>query len=178
MGFTNMQAQLLVAPPYVWAAIPALSTAFLADRVRNCRGVAVTINALCVIMGTAMYSQLPATQKAARYAGVFLALGGCNSNVPLVISWAQTSIRSQSKRGFTSALVVAWGGVGGIISSVAFQQKEAKQGYPTGVFLTIAMNAVVIVLCGVLNRWYAHQNKKADRGEVILEDDVHFRYQS
>jgi len=122
MGFTNIQAQLLVAPPYVWAAIPALSTAYLADRVKNFRAGAITFNALCLIVGTCMYSQLDKTHKAARYAGIFLAIGGCNSNVPLIISWAQTSIRSQSKRGFTSALIVAWGGIGGILASVAFQQ--------------------------------------------------------
>ncbi|TXT05348.1 uncharacterized protein COLE_06668 [Cutaneotrichosporon oleaginosum] len=177
MGFTNVQAQLLVAPPYVWAAIPALSSAFLADNVRNCRSVAVAFNATCVIVGTAMYSQLPLSQKAARYAGVFIALGGCNSNVPLILSWAQTSIRSQSKRGFTSALIVAWGGIGGIIASVAFIQKEAKDGYPTGVFLTIGMNAAVVACAVGLNLFYNWQNKRAARGEVILEGEPEFRYQ-
>lgn len=177
MGFTNIQAQLLVAPPYVWAAIPAIATATLADRVKNCRGVAITINATLLIVGTAMYSHLPMKQKAARYAGVFLALGGCNANVPLVLSWAQTSIRSQSKRGFSSALIVAWGGIGGIISSVAFMQKEAKKGYPTGVYLTMGMNAGVILCCAFLNLFYRHQNKKAERGEKVLEHSPTFRYQ-
>jgi len=39
------------------------------------------------------------------------------------------------------------------------------------------MNAVVVVSAIALNRYYAWQNKKADRGEVILEGDEHFRYQ-
>lgn len=34
--------------------------------------------------------------------------------------------------GFTSALIVAWGGVGGILASTLFMDSEAKIGYPTG----------------------------------------------
>lgn len=176
MGFTNAQSQLLVAPPYAWAAIPALTSAYFADRIRGARSIAVIVNAVFLIVGTCMYSQLPVAQKAARYAGIFFAIGGCNANVPLVISWAQTSIRSQSKRGFTAALVVAWGGVGGIIASVVFMEREAPS-YPTGVYLTIGMNVAVILLCIGLNLYYRYQNKRADRGLVVLEGSPDFRYQ-
>lgn len=36
--------------------------------------------------------------------------------------------------GFTSAMIVAWGGVGGILASTLFMDSEAKIGYPTGEF--------------------------------------------
>jgi nitrate/nitrite transporter NarK len=166
-----------MAPPYVYAALPALATAFLSDKVPNCRSVAIAFNACMLITGTAMYSQLPLTQKAARYAGVFITLGGATGNVPLIMSWAQTSIRSQSKRGYASALIVAWGGIGGIVGGVAFMQKEAKQNYPTGVYLTVAVNAGVAACAIFLNLFYAYQNKRADRGEIILEGHESFRYQ-
>lgn len=123
-----------------------------------------------------MYSQLPLSQKAARYAGVFLAAGGCNGNVPLVISWAQTSIRAQSKRAVTAAVIIAWGGIGGILAGVVFIQKEAKRGYPTGVFFTVGMNAFTIVAAFCLSMWFRYQNKRANRGEVVLEEAEDFRY--
>jgi nitrate/nitrite transporter NarK len=150
----------------------------MSDRIRGMRSIMICFNAICLIIGTCMYSQLEKTQKAARYAGIFLAIGGCNSNVPLIVSWAQTSIRSQSKRGYTSALIVAWGGIGGILAGVAFQTKEAAKGYPTGVFLTMGMNAAVVVCALGLNLYYRMMNRKADRHAVVLEGDIHFRYQT
>lgn len=123
-----------------------------------------------------MYSQLPLSMKAGRYAGVFLAVGGCNANVPLVISWAQTAIRAQSKRAVYAAVLVAWGGIGGIFASVTFIQKEAKDGYPTGVFFTIAMNAYAVCAAFGMSMFFRYRNKQAERGEIILENADDFRY--
>lgn len=176
MGFTNVQSMLLGTPTNVYAFIPALSTAYIADKVKNARAYVVMFNALFVIIGTCMYSQLPLSQKAARYAGVFLAVGGCNGNVPLLISWAQTSIRAQSKRAVTAAVIVAWGGIGGILSGVVFIQKEAKLGYPTGIWFTVGMNSFTICAALCLSFWFRYQNRRADRGEVVLENAEDFRY--
>ncbi|KAL1411934.1 hypothetical protein Q8F55_002923 [Vanrija albida] len=176
IGFSNVLSQLLMAPPYLWLIVPSFTSAWISDRVKNMRAIMIVANCLCVITGTLMYSQLPTSQKAARYVGVFLANGGVNTNVSLSIGWAQASIRAQSKRGFTSALIVAWGGVGGIISSVAFYEKDAP-GYPTGVWLTVAMHIVVIAFCAGLVLWFKFQNRRADRGTVVLEHAEDFRYQ-
>ena len=176
MGFSNALAQILVAPPYVWVAFPAIFSGYMGDRFKT-RAFPIMINATILIIGTCMYSQVSPDKLATRYAGVFLAIGGCNSNVPLIVAWCQTTIRAQSKRGFASALVVAWGGIGGILAGVAFRQQEIRQGYPTGVFLTIGMNAAVVVLAGCLKLYYMRQNKRADRGETILEGNADFRYQ-
>ncbi|GMK57426.1 hypothetical protein CspeluHIS016_0402600 [Cutaneotrichosporon spelunceum] len=176
MGFDNALAQILVAPPYVWCIVPCVAMSMFSDRTRM-RAVGVSFNALCVIIGTCMYSQLRKDQKAARYAGIFLAIGGCNSNVPLIVAWAQSSIRRQSKRGFGSALIIAWGGIGGILSGVVFMEREYKLGYPTGVFLTLALNASVIVFSLSLMLYFKYQNRRADRGEVVIEGSPAFRYQ-
>lgn len=176
MGFSNALAQILVAPPYVWCIVPCVFVSIFSDKTKM-RAVAICFNALLLIIGTAMYSQLSLEQKAARYAGIFLAIGGCNSNVPLILAWAQSNIRRQSKRGFASALIVAWGGIGGILSGVAFMEREAKKGYPTGVFLTFGLNAAVIVLALALMVYFKWQNRRADRGLVVLEGSPNFRYQ-
>lgn len=132
IGFNNVETQVLGAPISAWSLIPSLISARIADKYRHCRAWVIVFNAIVLIIGTSMYSQLPMKQKAARFVGVFLASGACASNVPLVVSWAQTSIRSQSKRAVSSALIIAWGGIGGILSGVVMIQKEAKRGYPTG----------------------------------------------
>jgi len=177
MGFSNIEAMLLGTPAYFWSLIPAITCGRIADRVRGARAAVIIFNAICVIVGTAMYSQLPLKQKAARYVGIFFAVGGGNSNVPLIISWQATAIRSQSKRAFCSALTVAFGGVGGILGSALFMEKEKKKGYPTGIFVTLGLNAATVVAAGCLSLYYRYQNRKADRGEIVIEDHDDFRYQ-
>lgn len=97
--------------------------------------------------------------------------------MPLTVAWSQSNIRDQSKRAFTAAVVIAFGGIGGIIASVAFIEKEAADGYPTGVWLTVAMNAVLILVSAGLRLYMAWANRRADRGLVVLEGHEDFRYQ-
>lgn len=87
------------------------------------------------------------------------------------------SIRAQSKRAFCSALTVAFGGVGGILGSALFFQKEAKDGYPTGVFTIMGLNAFTIVATVVVIFWMRWRNAKADRGEALIEGIEGFKYQ-
>ncbi|GMK53576.1 hypothetical protein CspeluHIS016_0101620 [Cutaneotrichosporon spelunceum] len=177
MGFSNMLSQLLYAPPKVWAIFPGMFLAYWCDKSRQ-RAAFVIFNATLLVVGTLMFSQLENDQKEARYAGVFLAFGGATMNVPLIISWTQTSIRSQSKRAFTAALMVAWGGIGGILAGLLFLEKEAKRGYPTGIWTTVGLNIFVIVAAGGFKLWFTRQNRRADAGEIILQDHPAFRYQA
>lgn len=177
MGFDNFMSQILLAPPYVWAVVPAIAHAIVADKYKNMRSWMIISGVVQLIVGTLLYSQLPVSQKGARYFGTFLAVGGCNGNVGLILSWCQCSIRTQSKRGFSSALIVAWGGVGGILASTIFMDSEASKGYPTGVWFTIAINIVQAISVIGLRLFYQWRNKQADEGKVVIENDPDFRYQ-
>jgi hypothetical protein len=141
------------------------------------RGLMIIFNAICIIVGTAMYSQLPNNQRAARFAGLFIATGGGNANVPLILAWQAVSIRAQSKRAFCSALTVAFGGVGGILGSTLFFNKEARQGYPTGVFTIMGLNALTIFGTLGMMWWMNMKNKKAKSGRGLIEGVEGFYYQ-
>ncbi|TXT06940.1 uncharacterized protein COLE_06271 [Cutaneotrichosporon oleaginosum] len=175
MGFDNKMSQILTAPPSFYSPIPCIIMAKIADKY-NMRMHMVALNAIITVVGVAMFSQLSKDQTAARYVGVFLATGGCQASIPLITSWSQTCIRSQSKRAVMSATVVAWGGIGGILASVSFRQAEIPH-YTTGIFLTIGLCAFAAVGSFCLWLWFMAQNRKADRGEKILEDDPDFRFQ-
>lgn len=82
MGFDAALSQILVAPPYVWALVPAIGSAVMSDRTQI-RSVWIMFNATCAVMGLALFAFLPLTNTAGRYAGIFLCAGGCNANVPL-----------------------------------------------------------------------------------------------
>lgn len=55
-----------------------------------------------------------------RYFGCFLTIAGAQSNVPAVLTYSQNNIRMSTKRSVTSALVIGFGGIGGIIASSEF----------------------------------------------------------
>lgn len=175
MGFSAANSQILVAPPYVWAVIPAVASGYLSDRTQI-RSIWIVFNALCAIMGLALFSFLPNANTAGRYAGVFLCCGGVNSNVPLIIGWAQVSIRAQSKRGYTSALIIAFGGVGGIVSALVFKENQAPT-YRLGVYFTLGCQVFIVLCCAALSVFFRFRNRKADRKEAILEGHHDFRYQ-
>lgn len=59
-----------------------------------------------------------------------------------------------------------------------FVQKESARGYPTGVWFTVGVNAGTFVLALLLSMFYRYQNRRADRGEVVLEGAEDFRYQA
>ncbi|BEI82241.1 hypothetical protein CcaverHIS002_0301090 [Cutaneotrichosporon cavernicola] len=175
MGFDNKMSQILTAPPSFYSPIPCIIMAKLADK-KKWRMQVVAFNALLTIIGVCMFSQLSKDQTAARYVGVFLAAGGCQASIPLITAWSQTCIRSQSKRAVMSAVVVAWGGIGGILAGVSFRQAE-KPHYTTGIFLTVGLSAFAVVGSIALWVYFMAENRKADRGEKILEGDPDFRYQ-
>jgi MFS family permease len=175
MGFDAALSQILVAPPYVYAIIPAIFSAVMSDKTQI-RSVWIMGNALFAVMGLALFSYLPYSNTAGRYAGIFLAAGGANANVPLIIGWAQISIRAQSCRAYTSALVVAFGGIGGIVSALVFRTQDAPS-YPLGIAFTIAVNALTAVFCVLLSTYFRMQNRKADRHGLVLEEHKDFRYQ-
>lgn len=175
MGFGVAESQILVAPPYVWAVIPAVASGILSDRTQI-RSVWIVMNALCAVLGLALFSFLPASNIAGRYAGVFLCCGGVNSNVPLVIGWAQVSIRAQSKRAYSSALIIAFGGIGGIVSALTFRHEDAPT-YRLGVWFTMGCQIFNVLCCCGLAAYYSMRNKAANHSKVVLEGHPDFRYQ-
>lgn len=110
MGFNKRDAQCLIAPPYVLAAIVTFAFAWYADKYRI-RSPFIIANACLMLIGLGCLGF--ASSVAVRYFGVFLATAGCNANVPAVLTWQANNIRGQWKRALTSATLVGAGGIGG-----------------------------------------------------------------
>ena len=52
-----------------------------------------------------------------RYFGMFISLSGCQANVPATTTYSQNNVLQHSKRSVTSALVIGFGGIGGVLAS-------------------------------------------------------------
>ena len=77
-----------------------------------------------------------AESNAARYVGVFLAVAGANANVPASMAYQANNVRGQWPRAFSSATLVGFGGIGGIVSSLVFREQDAPV-YRLGMWTTI-----------------------------------------
>jgi hypothetical protein len=65
------------------------------------------------------------------------------------------NIVGQSKRAFSSAIVVGFGGIGGIVATTSFRQKDAP-GYRPGLWTSIGCQLMIISIvgvCSVVFRW-------------------------
>jgi hypothetical protein len=195
MGYGVGESQCLVAPPYAFAGIVMYGTAWVGDKYRM-RGPILIFNALLAIIGLPMMGF--AKGDATRYAGVFLTVAGANANIPACMAYQANNVRGQWTRAFSSATLVGFGGLGGIVSSLVFREQDAP-GYRPGMYAAIAYvspfppffsnvglglstdticrcNILIIVLVIALSLWFKRCNKQADRGEREIEGDAQFRY--
>ncbi|TEB20276.1 MFS general substrate transporter [Coprinellus micaceus] len=114
MGFGIRDSLVLGAPPYVAAAISTYVFAWLADRTQR-RAFWIFIQSLITITGlfVTAYGKL----NGVRYFGLFLINMGASGCIPTILAY----------RSVSTAIIVAFGGVGGIFSTLVFRQKD----YPT-----------------------------------------------
>ncbi|KAK3060502.1 hypothetical protein LTS18_008402, partial [Coniosporium uncinatum] len=171
MHFSTAKAQVLTFPPYVLAALWMFSTAWVADRYRK-RGLIIILNALFTILGVAMMGFLARPRD--RYAGVFLGVAAANSNVPALLSYMHNNIVRQSKRAVASALLIGGGACGGIAASNIFRQQDAPD-YVPAMIVVLCTQALTVLHVGK-NFWvWGRANRRAERGEVVLEGQEGFR---
>lgn len=134
MGFGIGESQCLVAPPYVLAGIVMYSGAWAGDKYRK-RGVILIANCALCIIGLPMMGF--AKGNAARYTGVFFTVAGANANIPACMAYQANNVRGQWTRAFSSATLVGFGGLGGIVSSLVFREQDAPQ-YRPGIYAAIS----------------------------------------
>ncbi|KAI4246216.1 MAG: hypothetical protein L6R42_009983 [Xanthoria sp. 1 TBL-2021] len=173
LGYDTGTAQCLIAPPYAFAAIIMVLTGWFGDKYHQ-RGLCVAFNAILCIIGLAVMGWAYGDTRA-RYFGAFFATAGANANVPSVLTYQANNIRGQWKRAFCSATLVGGGALGGIVGSTVFRSKDSPTYVPG---LSVAMGSQVVILLTVilLTVTFKSNNKKAERGEKILEDLPSFRY--
>ena len=172
MGMTAERAQLLSAPPYVFACVLGFGFAALADRLRM-RGPIIVAQAIICIIGlaTTAYS----TNTGARYFGTFLGLAGAQGNVPAVLSYQSNNIRMNSKRAVGSALQVGFGAIGGIFASTVFRTEDAP-GYLPGLWATMGTQIAIVIAVGGMSLYFRGKNRKQRAGEIQIEGHPTFTY--
>ncbi|KAF2731768.1 MFS general substrate transporter [Polyplosphaeria fusca] len=171
-GYTTGMVFLMSAPPAV-AAVPwVLFVSWAADKSKM-RAPFIIMQAVLGITGLMIVAY--SAKNGARYFGIFVGLAGANANIPCVLAWQANNIRGQSSRMVASGLQIAFGAIGGIYGSTTFMEREAPL-YRTGLWAVSGCQFYLITATCCMTLHYWRRNKKADRGEVIIEEMEGFRY--
>ena len=84
MGYSDINAQGLSAPPYFTAFLFANITTFVADRTQQ-RGLVIMITSLVGAIGYVVLATV--TTVGVRYFAVYLAAAGVFSTIPNILAW-------------------------------------------------------------------------------------------
>lgn len=175
MGFSYAMAQLLKSPPYVFAIICSCISAYVSDKLRI-RWPVMVSQAGVAVMGLLMV--LYAVVPAARYVGLFLAIYGCQSDIPTSLAYGQNQTARPEKCGVVAAASISGGAIGGICGSTIFRSQDAPQ-YLPGMWTTIVLQILYCVVTFSLSTYFKRQNRLADEGrKPALEGVEGFRYAS
>lgn len=142
LHFSVALSQILTAPPYLAAALVMYISAIISDRHRI-RGPVIIFNACLGLIGLPLLGFVE--NSGVRYFGVFLATISSNANIPAILTFQANNVRGQWKRAFCSATLVGTAGIGGIVGSTVFREKDAP-GYRPGILVTIGANGVIVVV--------------------------------
>ncbi|KAL4919206.1 major facilitator superfamily domain-containing protein [Aspergillus aurantiobrunneus] len=172
MGFSVAASQCLIAPPFALAGILMVTTSWIGDKYRM-RAPILVFNSLITLVGLPIMGF--AESSAVRFFGVFLTTAGANANIPACMAYQANNIRGQWTRAFASATLVAFGGIGGIAGSLVFRSQDAPD-YIPGIWAVITCQLCLLIVVAALSVHFWISNRKADRGEMIIEGSPDFRY--
>ncbi|KIX08698.1 uncharacterized protein Z518_03355 [Rhinocladiella mackenziei CBS 650.93] len=167
MGYTGLQANLHSAPPYAVAAGVLWVGSYIADKTKR-RLPLIIVQTCLAILGLALMSQNEISAKA-RYAGICFAIAGAQANNSAILIFGQNNIVGSSKSSVATVLNIAGGTIGGLLGSTIYLQREAPD-YITGLSVTMALAACLVLSCAAVWPVLAKYNSAADRGEVVFHD--------
>ncbi|TDZ31683.1 putative transporter [Colletotrichum sidae] len=161
MGFANTQAQLLSAPPYVAAAISAVTFAKFSDRFFWRMPFLVAPLAIVAVGYSIILSLNGALEekKGVAYFSVVLAVVGIYPIQAAAASWNANNIAPASRRAIGIALMNCVGNVGGIVGSFMYLESE-KPKYHTGFGLSLAFGGSGLIVALLLEWSYKVANAR------------------
>ena len=162
MGYSPGIANLLSAPPILFAVVCAFFFAWLGDRCHARAPLIIPQSIICII-GLMMTAYAKAS--VVRYFGIFLGNAGCHGNIPAVLAYQSNNIRHQSKRGVGSALQIGFQAIGGIIASTTFRQVDAPH-YVPGLWTVAGLQFLLLGLVSITSYCFWSANRKLERGTL------------
>lgn len=165
MGFENITAQGLTAPPYLVAFFVVIATAYYSDRLQS-RSLFIIVHALLAAVGystIAILGYLKSSHTLVRYFALYPAIAGFFSSVTVIITWTINNQESDSNKGTGMAMLNVIGQFGPLVGTSIFPDEEGPW-YVKGLMMCAVFMVLVAILAGVLRWVLIRENRKAEEG--------------
>ncbi|CAF0880085.1 unnamed protein product [Adineta steineri] len=124
LGFRSYRAQLMTAPPFVFASITTMITAYFSDRYAR-RAIFIIFWVIVVIIGFIIL--IVAQNLSIKYFAVFLAIGGITPCVAICIAFISCNISPHTKRATALAFMISVGNCGGLIGGQIYRSQDGPR---------------------------------------------------
>lgn len=165
IGFTDITAQGMSAPPYLVAVIAILFTCYISDKYLQ-RAYAIATCCAIAIIGYIILAVCKS--EGVRYFGLFLAVPGVYACHAIIMTWTGDNQGSDSKRGAGYVILHVFGLTGTILGTRLFPKSSGPR-YDKGIWITVGFISLTLVT-SLFYRWYlAKMNQKLDSKHGKLE---------
>ncbi|KAL8738740.1 MAG: hypothetical protein Q9181_000495 [Wetmoreana brouardii] len=159
MGFSNINAQGLTAPPFFLSFLVTILSVYVADKTQQ-RGFTVMLMSTIGFVG---YVLLAACETVGvRYFGVFLAAAGIFPSIANILPWVLNNQGSDTRRGTGIAILNFIGQCGPLLGTNIFP-KEERPRYLKGMWVSAAFTLFTGFLALCLRTLLVWENKKLDQ---------------
>ena len=159
LGFQSYRAQLMTAPPYAFAFVSTMATAYISDKFAR-RAIFIIFWLIITIIGFIIL--IVVENLNAKYFAVFLTAGGISPCIATCITFISGNISPHTKRATALAFMLSVGNSGGAISGQIYRSQDAPRfilGHAINLgFCIIALITVIILLIG-----FRLENSRRDR---------------
>jgi MFS family permease len=169
MGYGSITAQGLSAPPYLFAFVTVIATAYYSDRLQT-RSTFIIIHSLLATFGyttIALCGHFKSTNTVLRYLALYPATAGFFSAITIIITWTLNNQETDSKKGTGIAIMNIIGQLGPLVGTSAFPESDGPF-YVSGMSICAASMLCVGVLAVVL-RWVLARANSKGGGDQVTE---------
>ncbi|KAF1838097.1 MFS general substrate transporter [Decorospora gaudefroyi] len=161
MGWESITAQGLSAPPYLFAFVVVLTTAYYSDLMQS-RSTFIILHSLLATLGYGTialsgYFQLDNTTT--RYIALFPSAAGFFAAVTIIITWTLNNQESDSKKGTGMAVLNIIGQMGPLVGTSIFPDEDGPY-YVKGMSICAAFMLLAGVLAAMLRWVLIRENRK------------------
>ncbi|KAF8260971.1 major facilitator superfamily domain-containing protein, partial [Lactarius quietus] len=156
LGYSSVNAQLLLVPPSACATIFTVAVCFYSDK-KNLWGLFIVLFSTISMIGYIITYTM--SKLGPGYVAVFFTACGTYPNAALLLVWARGNSGGNLKRGAVLALVIGLGNLGGICSSFIYYQLPH---FHTGHGTVIGCLGLSIVCTCIIMWTYKRLNKEKE----------------
>ena len=171
LGFKTYRAQLMTAPPYVFAFITTMTTAFFSDRYAR-RAIFILFWITISIIGFIIL--IVVQDLNVKYMGIVLTTGGISPCVATCITFLSCNISPHTKRATALAFMLSVGNSGGAISGQLYRSQDAPR-FIFGHAINLGFCIMALITTSILLISLRMENRRRDRlyGSASMNNKVH-----